>query len=225
MSRLLRLYPPAWRERYGAELQDLLLERPPTTRDQIDLARGALDAWLHPQVLAHGSEQESDDMTARNITAGIGALVGGGIWVASGLLINASKFDPSTGYREASIAILVLVVGAVVTAVAAIALASTSPAGRKAGIAMVVLAFVMALPWPLLVVGVFGYAAATVAYGVVFTREYGQPLGIPLAIGGFLLPAINVEDERALLTIPLGLAWLAIGVLAILRPMPAPVHA
>ncbi len=220
MSRLLRLYPAAWRERYGAELRDLLTERPPTRRDQVDLARGALDAWLHPQVLSHGSQQEGDVMAPRNITAGLGALVGGGIWVASGLLINASKFDPSTGYREASAAILVLVVGAVVTGVAAVALATTSPTGRKAGIAMVVLGLLIALPWPLPVVGLFGYAAATIAFGNVFTRDYGQLLGIPLAIAGLLLPAMNLQDERALLTIPLGLAWLAIGALVILRPAP-----
>lgn len=220
MSRLLNLYPAAWRERYGAELQVLLAERPPTSRDQVDLARGALDAWLHPQVHAHSSQQDGDDMAPRNITAGIGAFAGGGILVASGLLINASKFDPSTGYREAAAAILILVVGAVVSAVAAIALATTSPAGRKAAGAMIALAFLIALPWPLPIIGVFGYAGATIVYGVAFTRDYGQPLGIPLAIGGLLLPAMNLQDERALLTIPLGLAWLAIGALAVLRPAP-----
>ena len=220
MSRLLRLYPAAWRERYGAELQDLLIERPPTTRDQVDLARGALDAWLHPQVHAHRSQQDGDDMATRNITGGIGAFVGGGLLIASGMLINASAFDPATGYREASAAILIFVAGAVVSAAAAIALATTSPTGRKAGISMIVLALLIALPWPLPIVGVFGYAAATVAFGVVFTREYGQPLGIPLAGAGLLLPAMNLQDERALLTVPLGLAWLAIGALAVLRPAP-----
>ena len=220
MSLLLRLYPAAWRERYGPELQDLLRERPPTTRDQIDLARGALDAWLHPQVLARTSEPDGEDRATRNITAGIGAFVGGGIWVASGLLINASKFEPSTGYREASAAILILVVGAIVSAFAAMALATTSPSGRKAAGAMIVLALLIALPWPLPIVGLFGYAAATIVYGVVFTREYGRPLGIPLAIAGLVLPSMNLQDERALLTIPLGLAWLAIGALAVLRPVP-----
>jgi hypothetical protein len=225
MSGLLRLYPAAWRERYGTELHDLLIERPPTRRDQIDLARGALDAWLHPQVLVRGSRQERDDLPPHNIPGAIGALIGGGLWVASGLLINASKFDQSTGYREASAAVLILVVGAVVSAVAAIALTTTSPAGRKAGSAMLVLAVLIAMPWPLPLVGVFGTAAATIAFGVVFTRDYGQPLGIPLAIGGLILPSINLQDERSLLTIPLGLAWLAIGALAVLRPAPAPAQA
>jgi hypothetical protein len=45
---LVRLYPSAWRARYGAEMLGLLDERPPTWRDSIDIIRGALDAHLHP---------------------------------------------------------------------------------------------------------------------------------------------------------------------------------
>jgi hypothetical protein len=45
---LVRLYPAAWRARYGVEMLDLLDDRPPTWRDAIDLCRGALDAHLHP---------------------------------------------------------------------------------------------------------------------------------------------------------------------------------
>jgi hypothetical protein len=47
---LLRLYPSAWRDRYGAELADLIAARPPSRRDQLDIVRGALDAHLHPQL-------------------------------------------------------------------------------------------------------------------------------------------------------------------------------
>jgi hypothetical protein len=50
MSRLIRLYPAAWRARYAAELVDLLAERPVTLTDRIDLARGAIDAHVHPQL-------------------------------------------------------------------------------------------------------------------------------------------------------------------------------
>ena len=46
--RLLRLYPGAWRRRYGHELAILLEDRPPTARDRVDLVRGAIDAHLHP---------------------------------------------------------------------------------------------------------------------------------------------------------------------------------
>jgi hypothetical protein len=47
---LLRLYPAAWRARYGAEFTELLLARPPSARDRLDIVRGAVDARLHPQL-------------------------------------------------------------------------------------------------------------------------------------------------------------------------------
>jgi hypothetical protein len=45
--RLLRLYPPAWRERYGEEMLALLEQHHLSMRTRIDLLRGALDAQLH----------------------------------------------------------------------------------------------------------------------------------------------------------------------------------
>jgi hypothetical protein len=50
VSRLVRLYPAAWRARYEAELRDALALRPLTARDRLGLIRGALDAWLHPEL-------------------------------------------------------------------------------------------------------------------------------------------------------------------------------
>jgi hypothetical protein len=43
MKRLLRLYPPAWRARYEAEMVTLLDELPPDRRMAVDLFRGAFD--------------------------------------------------------------------------------------------------------------------------------------------------------------------------------------
>lgn len=46
-SWLVRLYPRAWRERYGPEFMALLEEQPLTLRSVLDIVRGALDAhWL-----------------------------------------------------------------------------------------------------------------------------------------------------------------------------------
>ena len=46
---LLRLYPRAWRERYGEELgAQLEAQRPLRIGVVADLVRGALDAHLHP---------------------------------------------------------------------------------------------------------------------------------------------------------------------------------
>lgn len=46
---LLKLYPPAWRRRYGRELSDLIATQPASFGTAIDLVAGAIDAWLNPQ--------------------------------------------------------------------------------------------------------------------------------------------------------------------------------
>jgi len=46
MKILLKLYPPAWRRRYEAELAALLDEERAGTRGALDLIRGAADAWI-----------------------------------------------------------------------------------------------------------------------------------------------------------------------------------
>jgi hypothetical protein len=48
---LLSLYPATWRRRYGEELEDLLETRPLTLLLALDIARGAFDAHLHPELL------------------------------------------------------------------------------------------------------------------------------------------------------------------------------
>ncbi|HEV7203243.1 MAG TPA: hypothetical protein VGN18_01465 [Jatrophihabitans sp.] len=53
MRGLARLYPPSWRERYGAELDALLDDTPPSTRQTLDVIAGAARAWLHPARQLH----------------------------------------------------------------------------------------------------------------------------------------------------------------------------
>lgn len=48
VTRIVGLYPRAWRVRYGDELDALLEVGPLRLRDRLDLLRGALDAHLHP---------------------------------------------------------------------------------------------------------------------------------------------------------------------------------
>jgi len=49
MTSLLRLYPRAWRQRYGEEVASLLVAEPRSFRLFLDLIAGAIDAWLKPQ--------------------------------------------------------------------------------------------------------------------------------------------------------------------------------
>jgi hypothetical protein len=51
-SSLLLLYPRAWRDRYGAEMEEMLTAQRPTLRTALDLVAGAIDARLNPQLVS-----------------------------------------------------------------------------------------------------------------------------------------------------------------------------
>jgi hypothetical protein len=46
---LLKLYPPAWRRRYGREFSELIATQSASFGMVVDLVAGAIDAWIHPQ--------------------------------------------------------------------------------------------------------------------------------------------------------------------------------
>ncbi|HWI17806.1 MAG TPA: hypothetical protein VNT81_08665 [Vicinamibacterales bacterium] len=48
--RLLRLYPRAWRDRYGDEFLDTVGQEPLQLQQVIDIVSGAIDAWLSADV-------------------------------------------------------------------------------------------------------------------------------------------------------------------------------
>jgi hypothetical protein len=75
MTRLVRLYPRAWRDRYEDEFLALLAERPPTLGDLVDTVRGAVDAHMNPQ-----GEVEPSPWTHR--LPGLLALIAGAMWSA-----------------------------------------------------------------------------------------------------------------------------------------------
>ncbi|WP_067132536.1 hypothetical protein [Microtetraspora malaysiensis] len=51
---LLRLYPRAWRDRYGDEMRDLLAARPVRLRTLADLCFAMLDTWTHRKLIPSG---------------------------------------------------------------------------------------------------------------------------------------------------------------------------
>ena len=51
-SVLLRLYPRAWRRRYGSEMEDLLAKGDLSLRTLADVVAGAIDARFNPQSTA-----------------------------------------------------------------------------------------------------------------------------------------------------------------------------
>ena len=46
------LYPRAWRQRYGAEMEQMLAGQRPTFRTVLDLVAGAIDARLNPHLVS-----------------------------------------------------------------------------------------------------------------------------------------------------------------------------
>jgi hypothetical protein len=93
MSRLLALYPAAWRARYGDEFLALLVDRPPSLRERLDIVRGALDAHTNPQI--PGPVRVTD-------RAGLGAIVGFGLfYVALAVMLNGPEHVDEYGtYRD-----------------------------------------------------------------------------------------------------------------------------
>ena len=75
---ILRLYPTSWRRRYEPEMLALLEDANLGARAQLDLARGALDAWFQ----------------ASTRVAGPAALVGGGLWTIAGVAVVGQATPP-----------------------------------------------------------------------------------------------------------------------------------
>lgn len=99
MSRLIDLYPMAWRNCYEEEFLALLAQQPPATLgDRLDLVRGALDARLHPQV---PSQPRIIDWQGIAPLAGL-VLFGVAIWLAAN---GPVQFDDYGQYRDGSAAL------------------------------------------------------------------------------------------------------------------------
>ena len=101
---MLRLYPSRWRARYEDEVRALIDERPTRPRDVLDLARGALDARLHPPVPSR--------------IPAVAAIAAGGIWTVWSLLILTGPAPPDwPGYVEEMLLSALAVVAVLVLAV------------------------------------------------------------------------------------------------------------
>ena len=89
---LVRLYPRAWRERYGEEFVALLEERPASLRDALDVALGAADAHLRPQV---ASERRVALMIGRMRGSVLAVL-----WAWVGVVMAGVGFQKMTEYED-----------------------------------------------------------------------------------------------------------------------------
>lgn len=94
MNWLVRLYPGAWRERYGEEFAAVLAGQQASLGLVVDVLGGAADAWMHPQVtrqVSQGEEKMVNAMIRRCALdgpklSGRDQLIAGA-WTAMGVLV------------------------------------------------------------------------------------------------------------------------------------------
>jgi hypothetical protein len=175
-SGLLRLYPPAWRERYGEEFAALLEDVPLGPHEVVDVALAALDARLHS---APGPAVVSGPPVLSLRVGGIAAVWGGVLWSMGWLLMAlGGAWQPLgvTGNFFGTFAILVAIVGLSAFQ------AARSPAVAWAAAALPAIGTIMSLT-----------AAVIAATGqeVTLLPDFGTwalwMLGIVALLGGSLL--------------------------------------
>jgi hypothetical protein len=218
VSRLIRLYPDAWRERYGEEFAALLEERPPTIRERFDIVGGAIDAHMHPTV-SPGPRMPIDRWWLVPL-AGWGLLA-----IAIGLMASGPvRYDEYGSYRDGSAAVLPFVasIWLLIAGLGRLMLRVPSDArvARVAGSVAVVSGALWAFgPWspPL---GVTFFGAFIVAVAAAW-RAVSIPGWIAIALGVCLvapaaaycamlvLPWYAGRENPALLlmVLPVCLAW------------------
>lgn len=214
MSRIVRLYPAAWRERYEAEFLSLLDERPPTLLDRLDVVRGAVDARMHPQVGPGAREPELGAATMRG--AGATAVLGGVLWVLAGLGFYGAPYVADLGYKDSGAVFLLGAAAAALTGLGAVMMLR-GRAGRSirlwgSAVAILLGAIGLVLPWPILLLGFYGVVIGTLVFGIVGAARFG-PMYILVGLSGLLAFGFNTEDGRALMLLPLGAAWIIAGAL------------
>ncbi len=220
MSGLIRLYPRAWRERYGLEFEGLLAERTPSARDVVDIVLAAVDAHFEPQVPAVRLPRRA---ATGDRLAGAVAMAGGLTWCTAFIVAAITRPDDfglpiflALGLMVLSLPGRYLKAFLRPVAIAIVAL----------GVSLA-LAFGNLLPWELavlvpsiVVVGMLGPGALALIAARARVHRRGRWLLVALTmpwpiVGGFAvaigLPATSAELVL-FLVLPMGLAWIALGV-------------
>jgi len=200
---VVRLFPSAWRRRYGEELAAILEVQPPSLRELIGLLYCALDAHLDPQVSDGGDFSFMQGRPTMRTRILAGAAVGGGLLLLFGLIITVS--------REGLVIRL-----AVFYALATVGLigihrrqVDQAPALAWVGFVPAVLAYSISL-----VSVLAGFFDATLP--AIFGRQFGivaqEAFWVTSAVFGAVTLAIGVLPRAAALGLAIGAAMVMIGV-------------
>ncbi len=222
---LLRLYPAAWRERYGDEFAELLLARPPRLRDRVDIVLGAVDARLHPQV----GRAATDPSAPRDRSAGALLVMAGALltaWATLGASYAGRVGQPDDTEAQSVLAIASSTgtLGAFMLAIALLLLASRydqwiGSAGAVGGVLTgaglvfasfgggLVALFMLGAGTVLLAVRIQGRLVGKVSAAVILAATL-------LAVGAFVAIAMNGWTDMTpfRLTVLYGPAWIMVGI-------------
>jgi len=157
MSRLLALYPRAWRRRYGDELRSLAAARPINARDRLDLVLGAIDAHVHPELvtLEPSAGRPMRDVTPNDLRIarrlGVGAMFGAIAWLAAWAIAANGPivYDPGGSYRDGAAALPVLLLAGVLLVGGFIGHVVLLPAGAHVARVAAFVAICCTLLWTL----------------------------------------------------------------------------
>ena len=197
----LRLYPREWRDRYEREVRAILEERPATLPLRADLARGALDAHVHPLT-----------PPAPPVVA---AVVAGVAWIVAGVASSVQPLVPDwPGFLLETLPVGVLGAMAALRAVAVMGRRSGLDAPRLTTPAVLV-AVIGHITW----IGALVIAALGGPYGAI-TGAAGSVAAVGTVLIG--LARDRAHDHPAAQTlllaggamlVPWPAAWVVAGVL------------
>lgn len=227
MTYLLRLYPQAWRERYGDELFALLEEHPATLTDHLDLIRGALDARLHPQVAGVAAVPDKE-LPVNQRAFGFLAAAGGLAWILGILSIFVLPRDGegsrSIGLAMVGMAVAIAFIGAALGDLGTRPASATSTrTGRAVVVVSLGLGLTLLMAWPIFLFGLFGFPILAALLAIRGTRNGVFPtwFAVVASIAAFgVLGGIGVDvqaghDETLALIAVVGLPALLLAGLAL----------
>jgi hypothetical protein len=222
MSRLLRLYPTAWRERYEAEFLRVLQERPVGLRASVDVLLGAVDAHVHPELIGSAPQPWTHRLP------GLFAMSAGLIW--SWFFVRALMAAPEEEWGESiGFAVLLMVIALPGDYLVAY--------GRRIGVAVVAIVVAMflgqALPWSV-ADGLANLAAGVTAWLLVWAGMLtlvairagigpgarwlllGVAILVPALVGIPILGGFGPGDRGGAVAmlvavLPYGVAWTLLG--------------
>ena len=227
MSRLLGLYPAAWRERYGDELLVLLEDHPATVLDLLDLFRGAVDAHLHPQV--RGTAATSDkELPVNQRLLGAMAAAGGIAWIIGiasiWLLPRAIDGSRDLSLAMAGMALAIAFIGVALAELGTRPGSATSArTSRAASVVSVALAVTLPVVWLVFLFGLFGFPILAAALAIRGARNGTFPawFAVVTVIAAFgILGGIGADvdagrDQTLALITLVGVPALLLGWLAL----------